>query len=71
MTKKIYSKPQLEVVNVDHEISLVMASVPDPGEGGGGGDLPSASAVTSSPIPEFNSSSESSVFGGSAPDYSN
>lgn len=63
--KKVYSKPELEVVKVDHEISLVMMS-PDQGGGGpgtfgattfGGSTIIQENTLKSSP---FNNSLESS-----------
>ena len=64
LTKKIYTKPLLEVIDVDHEISLVMFSVENP---------PGLSAPTSDPTPSRigADSAESNPFGGDAPDYSN
>ncbi len=68
--KKIYSKPELEVVTVDHEISLVMASVPD-------SDIdpfsaaPETTIESASPVQTYTSSSENDPFGSSSPDYGN
>ncbi len=63
--KKIYSKPLLEVIAVDHEISLVMASVPelDP--------IFSAKQISpsSGPAQVSSTSEDSDPFGGSAPQY--
>ena len=70
LNKKIYSKPQLEVVDVDYEISLVMMTGPP--DDGGGGPLPtSVREITppSGPIMSSPPSSGSSPFGGESPDY--
>ena len=68
--KRTYSAPQLEVIDVDHEISLVMASIPDsdikPFEA-----APETNPLESGPASTFSSSSESTPFGSSAPEYPN
>ncbi len=66
--KKIYSKPLLEVIVVDHEISLVMESPP------GGPDPVEWSAqqsdpANSGPAQVSSTSADSDPFGGSAPQY--
>ena len=68
--KKVYSRPELEVVSVDHEISMVMMT-----------DLPfdpNASAIEttnnselSRPVNVYQSSSDNNPFGDSSPNYNN
>lgn len=64
--KKIYSKPLLEVIQLDHEISLVMMTGPpdlDP--------IFSAKQISpsSGPAQVSSTSADSDPFGGSAPQY--
>ncbi len=71
--KKKYSKPELEVVAVDHEISLVMMTSPPPGDDQ---NLPSSTVMQSnsanvSPVNNYSSSSENNPFGSTSPDYNN
>ncbi len=71
--KKIYSKPELEVVMVDHEISLVMMTSPPPGDGD---NLPTVNVENtinsnSSPVNNYSSSSDNNPFGSSSPEYNN
>ncbi len=67
LTKNTYSKPLLEVIKVDHEISLVMASVPSDDDD----NLPTAAAPTSTPRPTqiAPTSVENNPFGGNSPNY--
>ncbi|MCW3785914.1 hypothetical protein [Plebeiibacterium sediminum] len=69
--KKIYSKPELEVVAVDHEISLVMMTSPPPGEGE---NLPTVNVEntlnsSNNPVNNYSSSSDSYPFGSNSPEY--
>ena len=65
-SKKIYSAPSLEVVNVDHEISLIMMTTPP-------GDPPGSSALEVNPgsgSPKGRAPSESNnPFGTDSPQY--
>lgn len=68
--KKIYSKPLLEVIAVDHEISLVMESMPPGSEDPGG--VFSAQQIdpaNSGPAQVSSTSADSDPFGGSTPQY--
>ncbi len=71
--KKIYSKPELEVVVVDHEISLVMMTSPppdpDPDEIFGAASTEGMSTQKS--VQEYTPSSQNYPFGSSTPDYNN
>lgn len=67
--KKTYSKPHLDVIEVDHEISFIMMTSPplDP-------PLSAFSVSPSAPASAPSSASpllENDPFGGSSPDYSN
>ena len=73
LNKKIYSKPELEVVEVDHEISLVMMTKP-----GNMNPPPSSPSAmqnssplegTSAPGDSYQPTSEQDVFGGSSVNY--
>ncbi|WP_430934313.1 hypothetical protein [Saccharicrinis sp. 156] len=67
--KKIYSKPQLEIIDVDHEISLMMVSDGDPPPPPIVGGVNSTSSP--SPLKSTAPSAVSNPFGSSTPDYSN
>ncbi len=75
--KKVYSKPELEVVKVDHEISLVMMTNPPSDEDtSGSGDWTSGTSATiemgaSSPVSTFNTTDTNNPFGTSSPNYNN
>ncbi|TLX75181.1 hypothetical protein E9993_09775 [Labilibacter sediminis] len=64
--RKVYSKPVLEVIEVDSEISLVMATSPPVDPGAAQEVLPPSE---SSPIESSPPSFENDPFGGSSPDY--
>ncbi|SMO72742.1 hypothetical protein SAMN06265379_1066 [Saccharicrinis carchari] len=65
--KKIYSKPLLEVIDVDFQISMVM----DSDFPGGPGDNPPAAQRTpqQGPAQLSNTSADNDPFGGSTPQY--
>lgn len=69
--KRLYSKPQLDVIEVDHEISFIMMTEPI-GDAGPldpfGASLVSPTSQ-SSPASVAASSLESDPFGGSSPSY--
>lgn len=63
--KKIYSKPILEVIAVDHEISLVMDSMLIPDNPGGGVDpLGAKQRSTNGPLQIYSTSEDMDPFGG-------
>ncbi|WP_075591548.1 hypothetical protein [Labilibacter marinus] len=67
--KRKYSRPQLEVIDVDHEISMVMMTRADNPPGLGG--LSIEESQESGPASSYSSSDDSNPFGGNSPDYSN
>ncbi len=72
--KKVYSKPELEVVKVDHEISLVMMTNPPADETVDPWASASGSSVeinSSSPVSTFNTNDTNNPFGTSSPNYNN
>ncbi len=69
LIKKEYNKPAVEVVEVDHEISLVMMTGPPSDD-----DIPefeAAKGVEKGPMQASSPSSVLNPFGGSSPDYDN
>ncbi len=72
INKKVYTKPELEMVKVDHEISLVMMTNPplDPDPEDVFGSTTVETGV-SAPISTFKSTETSNPFGTSSPNYNN
>lgn len=64
--KKQYTSPVLEVVQVDHEISLVMASTDLPAHPG---SVSESVSITSSSEESAGITTQSEVFGSSEPNY--
>lgn len=71
MNKKSYIKPLIELIHIDNQISVIMAT--DPPIGPGQPEGPLSIKQNSSPFPASTPPSQgygsSSPFGGSTPDY--
>ncbi len=65
LEKKIYSKPIAEVIEVDHEISLVMLTFPDDPPGSAQQESP----TSDSPLGGGSPTQQSDPFGGDSPSY--
>lgn len=71
--KKIYSKPLLEVIAVDYEISMAMETGPPGGPGDTGNPnppiIPDGKSLQQGPSQLSTTSADNDPFGGSAPQY--